>query len=851
MRSLFEGFRKSAKVHPSGKNEASPSTAEELGCQFTISSTSSSGTNQPKKRLTNSPSNRPNNDQMSQDAEDGPEVLFNERCQHTHAHLYNAARPPMNQDEFDHRFAYRGPEQFSDEGDDLCRQTRKLLRHYYRPCTSPHAFLHFILRFIPILNWLPAYKWRQCLLADAIGGLTVGIMHVPQGIAYALLARLHPVVGLYTSFFPPLFYMLFGTSRHNSIGSFAVVSLMAGMAVEQFSSNDTFFSGGDENKLLMGLLRLEVITTYFSDQLRDLFGLKGMGLPLRSGAGYLFLKLYDTISNIHNSNPITLALSFSSIAFLVVGKEFLNPLLRRRLRLNIPLPFELFIVLIMTIVAQFLHLNSRHGVDIVGKIPTGLPYPILPNLSLVPALIPDALGISAVVIAVHISLAKMFAKKKAYRVDAGQELFALGFCASLSSFFPVYPVSCSLGRTLVNVEAGTKTQFSTLFSSLLLGAIILYMGQWLRTLPMCVLSAVIIVALKGMFKKIADLKMLWPLSKIDFAIWLVSFAATVCWDVTEGLAVSIIFALMTTVFRAQWPRWHFLANLSGTNDFRDSERYQMVCTYPGICIFRFDSPLLFTNVDNFKDSIHKAFLRWNLHHQRSNCSKSFQLMLSIGEELDEEITHQKTSLEEHNADGNNMPLSLQIALASTSPAADHNQPLPSPPPMIVVHRVHDDDDDGTVPEEVNGTKASLNTPRYKKQRQRHHASGDNGSKTLPPPYSEKAAASIFYRHFIIDCSGFTFVDCMGVNALKEIFTEMREEQRVLVYFAAAKAPVRDLFEKCGFFQYVQKHNFYPTIRDAVAIARKRRNASTQHLLDEPTERQYDAMETVLETHPMS
>uniref|UniRef100_A0A914HZB4 SLC26A/SulP transporter domain-containing protein n=1 Tax=Globodera rostochiensis TaxID=31243 RepID=A0A914HZB4_GLORO len=257
MRSLFEGFRKSAKIHPSSKNEASPSTAEELGCQFTISSTSSSGTNQPEKRSTSSPSNRPNNDQMSQDAEDGPEVLFNERCQHTHAHLYNAARPPMNQDEFDLRFAYRGPEQFSDEGDDLCRQTRKMLRHYYRPCTSPHAFLHFILRFIPILNWLPAYKWRQCLLADAIGGLTVGIMHVPQGIAYALLARLHPVVGLYTSFFPPLFYMLFGTSRHNSIGSFAVVSLMAGMAVEQFSSNDTFFSGGDENK---------VITTYFSDQ---------------------------------------------------------------------------------------------------------------------------------------------------------------------------------------------------------------------------------------------------------------------------------------------------------------------------------------------------------------------------------------------------------------------------------------------------------------------------------------------------------------------------------------------------------------------------------------------------------
>ncbi|KAL3100985.1 hypothetical protein niasHS_001445 [Heterodera schachtii] len=636
----------------------------------------------------------------------------------------------------------------------------------------------------------------------------------------------------------------------------------------------------------MGLLRLELITTYFSDQvvagfttgasmhvfvaqLSDLFGLRTLGLPHRNGAGYLFMKLYDTASNIHRANAITLALSFSSITFLLVGKEFLNPLLKRRLRLNIPLPFELFTVLIMTTVAQLFHLHSRYGVDIVGKIPTGLPTPILPNLSLIPSLLPDALGISAVVIAVHISLAKMFAKKMAYRVDAGQELYALGFCASLSSFFPVYPVSCSLGRTLVNVEAGTKTQFSTLFSSLLLGAIILYIGQWLRTLPMCVLSAVIIVALKGMFKKITDLKTLWPLSKIDFAIWLVSFCATVCWDVTEGLAVSIIFALMTTVFRTQWPRWHFLANLSGTNDFRDSERYQTVCTYPGICIFRFDSPLLFTNVDNFKESIHNAFHRWNngrrRHEPKMNVVENDTLPLGI------QIGHyaeQQQKLAEHQ---------------------QHSLPSP-PPPTIVVHGTGDDaegqkwedDDDGTIPAKMGagggnkmpfGTKTALapqdnkNATTKRKRKKQQKFEDEEGTKVqddaegndnnndwmhtmaLALPFSEKAS-SIFFRHFIIDCSGFTFVDCMGVNALKEIFTEMREK-RVLVYFAAAKAPVRDLFEKCGFFRYVQKHNFYPTIRDAVAIARKRRNASTQHLLDEPTERQYDAMETAMERQPMS
>ena len=118
------------------------------------------------------------------------------------------------------------------------------------------------------------------------------------------------------------------------------------------------------------------------------------------------------------------------------------------------------------------------------QIPTGMPMPTLPEWDLVPRLIPKALGIAIVVMAVHVSLAKMFAKKLAYKVDPGQEMYALGLASSLSAFFPVYPVSCSLGRTLVNVEAGTKTQLSAIFSSILLLGIILHLGSYLRTLPM-------------------------------------------------------------------------------------------------------------------------------------------------------------------------------------------------------------------------------------------------------------------------------------------------------------------------------------------------------------------------------
>ncbi|CAK5062787.1 unnamed protein product [Meloidogyne enterolobii] len=559
--------------------------------------------------------------------------------------------------------------------------------------------------------------------------------------------------------------------------------------------------------LAMGILRLDMISTYFSDQvvagfttgasvhvfaaqLKFIFGLSR--LPARSGAGNLIMKFYDICKRIPQIHIPTFTVSF------------LNPLLKKNFKLNVPIPFELFLMVLGTFLSFLFHGHSKFGLEIVDHIPAGIPTPILPDLTLLPELLPDAIAIAAVVMAVHISLAKIIAKKKCYRVDPGQELFALGFSSTLSSFFPVYPVSCSLGRTLVNVEANTKTQLSTIFSCTFLAAVILYFGQWLRTLPMACI-----------FRKIADLRRLWPLSRIDFSIWLVSFVSTVCWDVSQGLVISIGFALLTTVFRTQWPRWHFLANLSGTNDFRDAERYELIHTFPGICIFRFDSPLLFTNVDNFKETIHKAFQRWKRY-------QGAQLGLHVvGSTLRLRQTTSTPSLQIFTKLGSNGI----VVPANLSPKSN-------------LQRKRDDDEhnqnERQPEDENNETKTEAFSQSFENQ------------KTL-----EKIGSfdSPQHLHFIVDCSGFTFVDCMGVNALKEIFTEMRQ-QRVRVYFAAAKAPVRDLFEKCGFYEYVPKRNFYPTIRDAVAIARMRRNASSQNLLDESViHRVYDEIETMQITQP--
>ncbi|GMR32059.1 hypothetical protein PMAYCL1PPCAC_02254 [Pristionchus mayeri] len=695
------------------------------------------------------------------------------------------ARPPMNQEQFDAQFAYK-PEESEME-----RRLKKTGRRYIAPFTSCVSFKYALFGFIPILEWLPNYAFKSSIIDDVLGGLTVGVMHVPQGIAYAILANMPAVSGLYTSFLPPLVYTIFGTSRHNSIGSFAVVSLMCGMAVDRFtnpSNKDYMATVGKMDPLSrpspeqvassltllisfinfsMAILRLDFLTTYFSDQvvagfttaaslhvlvsqLKDALGIKHMAK--HDGVFGLPLTLYELGKSITDVNLYACGISLFCIVFLLLGKEVISVQLKKRCNFKYTLPFELLLIIITTACSFFFHFDEDpFDVQIVGNITTGMPTPALPRFDIMYHLIPDALAITIVVYAVHISLAKMFAKKQNYDIDANQELIALGITSVASSFFPIYPVACSLGRTLLNFQVGTKTLLSNVFSSLLLLAIILFLGAYFEPLPKPVLSCIVIVALTGIFNKFADLRLLWPVSKIDFSIWVVSFLSTVFIDVTPGLAISICYALFTTIAREQWPRWHLLGNVHGTYDFKDSERYEDVFFFHAICIFRFDSPLLFTNVDRFKKCIAKAMSQWERSHEyyvfRVERTKVLTDAMEGGECKEEEV-------------------------------------------------------------------------------------------------DEGEALS---RHFIVDCSGFTFVDYMGVSALKEVYVEMRN-RGVLVYFAAAKAPVRDLFSKCGFYDYVAKENFYPTIRDGVAIARLRQKARGQQ--DVQYSLEHDRLSEIMSSVPM-
>uniref|UniRef100_A0A915PLR8 STAS domain-containing protein n=1 Tax=Setaria digitata TaxID=48799 RepID=A0A915PLR8_9BILA len=561
---------------------------------------------------------------------------------------------------------------------------RKSTRRLLTPCSSASNLWHWVTNFVPILQWLPTYHWKNDLSHDIIGGLTIGVMHVPQGIAYAVLAGVDPVYGLYASFFPVLFYMFFGTSRHASVGSFAVTAIMSALAsdeimIQRSEMNDTidiidnrtissisyieitttlaFTTGIVE--IVAGILQLEFITDYFSDQLvsgfitasaahvlvaqmDDFFGIKA---PKFHGLGYLFKRIYSILTHIPQSNLYTVCLSAFGVAFLYFGKTFVTPFLHKHLPFNVPIPFELFLIIISIIFSHYANLHTYHNVPVVGVIPTTLPEPRLPRLDLIADCIPYAIGIAAVTVAIHISMVKMLAKRMKYHTDSKQELYAIGITTVLSSFFPIFPVATALARTMVGVEVGIRSQL----------------------------------------------------------IWVVAFVATVALDVMIGLIISVLFALMTLIFRSQWPRWERLVQLSATQPYFDNpKRYASAANNPNIRLYRFQSPLLFNNVQRFKLSINDALIDW------------------------------ETKLEAFN--------------------------------------------DSKIVENLQSQQ----------------------------------------RYLILDCSGISYIDCMGLNILKEVVSELKS-QGITVHFGACNTSVRDSLEVAEIFETIPKSCFFPTVDDAIAV----------------------------------
>ncbi|XP_017158350.1 prestin isoform X2 [Poecilia reticulata] len=499
------------------------------------------------------------------------------------------------------------------------------------------------LSFLPILTWLPSYPVKQYLLSDVISGLSTGVVQLPQGLAYALLAAVPPVYGLYSSFYPVLLYTFFGTSRHVSMGTFAVVSLMIGGAVVRevpdnmvtFPANASNSCSTDEGlspinarrvqvavvlttmvgiiQFVFGLLRFGFVAIYLTEplvrgfttaaavhvvisQLKYLLGVKTARF---SGPLSAIYSVKEVFSQIRQTNIPSLLLGLSCTVFLY-GIKVLNE--RFKKNLPVPIPGEIIVVIVSTGVSYGIPLE-KYNVSIVGHIPSGLRAPAIPDFSLALNLIPDAFAVAIVGFSMCISLSKTFALKYGYSVDGNQELIALGLCNFLSSFFHTFAITCSMSRSLVQESTGGKTQIAGLLASLMVLLVVLAIGFVFQPLPQTALAAIIIVNLVGMFKQFRDIPPLWRTSKIELAIWLVSFVASVLLGLDYGLLAAVAFAIITVIYRTQSPKSSILGHVTDTGLYYDVNTYEEASEYEGIKIFHSNSSIYFANSDRYVNKL--------------------------------------------------------------------------------------------------------------------------------------------------------------------------------------------------------------------------------------------------------
>lgn len=464
---------------------------------------------------------------------------------------------------------------------------------------------------VPIAGWLPGYGTAEAR-GDLAAGLTVGVMLVPQGMAYAVLAGMPPIYGLYAALVPLVVYTLLGTSRHLAVGPIAIDMLIvaAGLGALASPGSPRYVALGvllalmvGAVQLLMGAARLGFLVNLLSRPViagftsaaaliiafSQLGNLLGLSLPQTQ---HVYTLAWAAVGQVEQVSSFSVTLGLGSIA-LLAGLAWWKPLF----------PAPLVVVVLATFLSWELGLG-RLGVETVGAVPSGLPQPAFPSIDLgaVGALVPTALALALVQFMSVMSLGKTFAARHHYSVDANRELWAVGAANLLGSLFRSIPVSGSFSRSAVNEQAGARTPAANLVAAAVVALTLLFLTPLFAFLPLPALAAIIIVAAFGLFDW-RELRMLMQIKTIDGSLALVTFLATLLIGIQEGILIGIGTSVVAVMYRISRPNVAELGHLPGTRSFRDLSENESAEPLDEVLLLRVDASFSFANAEFLKDLI--------------------------------------------------------------------------------------------------------------------------------------------------------------------------------------------------------------------------------------------------------
>ncbi|XP_078277162.1 solute carrier family 26 member 9-like [Rhinoraja longicauda] len=501
-----------------------------------------------------------------------------------------------------------------------------------------------VIQLFPIISWLPKYNFKKAFIFDVIAGISGGTIQVPQGMAFALLASLPPVNGLYSSFFPLIIYFFLGSIHHMVPGTFAVLSIIVGNVVQTLAPMEKFQHFNETLnetstdipamnayrmhisgtlacltaiiQICLGFVQFGFISIYLSESfIRGFMTAAGLqifisvlkyifGLTIRAYSGPLAIiyTFIDICKNLPKTNVPSLIYALISSVILLAVKE-IN--VRFKHKLPFPIPMEIVIVVVTTAISGGLHMPRKYGIDVVGVIPLGMPAPQAPDIGLWSDMIGPAISLAIVGYVINLAVGRTIATRHGYDVNASQEMLALGCGNFFGSFFNIHVICCALSVTLAVEGGGGSSQFASFFVVIVVLLVFMVLGVYLEPLPKSVLGALIAVNLKNTLMQVTDPYYLWKKSKLDCSVWVVSFLSAFLLGLPYGVAVGVGFSALVVVFQTQFRNGHLVGQIAASDIYRNPKIYEKAKEISGIKIVTYCSPLYFANVEFFREKVIK------------------------------------------------------------------------------------------------------------------------------------------------------------------------------------------------------------------------------------------------------